>query len=43
MEYLKTTKAIRFKLNAKEENYLIQKLIENLSNVSFDLAGFVSL
>lgn len=42
MEYLKTTKAIRFKLNAKEENYLIQKSIENLSNVSFDLAGFVA-
>ena len=41
MTHLKTTKSIRFKLNANGENNLIKQSVENLKEISFDLASFV--
>lgn len=42
MENIKTTKAIRFKLDAGGENERIRQKIENLNNTAFDLVNFVS-
>lgn len=41
MEYIKTTKTIRFKLQHGHENGRIVKTISNLQNEEFDLANFV--
>ncbi|MBO5704032.1 MAG: hypothetical protein J6R91_05655 [Bacteroidaceae bacterium] len=41
MEYIKTTKTIRFKLQHGHENKRIVKTISNLQNEEFDLAEFI--